>query len=454
MTDHARELFRPRAAVSIVIANMVGTGVFTSLGFQLMDIESGFVLMLLWAVGGVIAFCGAMSYAELGAALPRSGGEYNFLGRIYHPAAGFVSGWISATVGFAGPTALAAITFASYLGAAVPGVPVKAVAIGLVVALTLVHATHRRASGGVQVAFTAIKVLLIVGFCLLALVLAEGAQPVTFAPSAGDGALVASGAFAVSLIYVSYAYTGWNVATYLSSELESPQKHLPRVLGGGTLIVIVLYLALNYTFLHVAPIDAMRGKVEIGYVAAEYAFGGNGARIMGVILALLLVSTVSAMIIAGPRVYQVIGQDHRVFARLARTNRHGVPAFAIYAQGALTVLFIVTSPFQFILLFSGFTLALNTFAAVAGLFVLRWRQPDLPRPFRAWGYPVTPVVFLALTGWTLVFVLVDEPRAGLLGLAVVALGLVFYYTTAHGRGPAGGAAHEAASPESPGQSVG
>ncbi|MEO0616846.1 MAG: amino acid permease [Pseudomonadota bacterium] len=435
MTDHARALFRPRAAVSIVIANMVGTGVFTSLGFQLVDIESGFALMLLWLVGGVIAFCGAMSYAELGAALPRSGGEYNFLGRIYHPAAGFVSGWVSATVGFAGPTALAAITFASYLAAAVPGVPVRSIAIALVVALTVVHATHRRASGGVQVAFTAIKVLLIIGFCVLALGAVDAAQPVGFMPAAGDGGLVASGAFAVSLIYVSYAYTGWNVATYLSSELESPQKYLPRVLGGGTLIVIALYLALNYTFLHVAPIDAMRGKVEIGYVAAEYAFGPNGARIMGVILALLLISTVSAMIIAGPRVYQAIGQDHQLFAWLARTNRHGVPALAIYAQGALTVLFIVTSPFQFILLFSGFTLALNTLAAVVGVFVLRWREPDLPRPFKAWGYPVTPIIFLALTAWTLIFVLVDEPKAGLLGLAVVALGVVFYYATAHGRGP-------------------
>ncbi|MEM6808059.1 MAG: amino acid permease [Pseudomonadota bacterium] len=435
MTDHARVLFRPRAAVSIVIANMVGTGVFTSLGFQLVDIESGFVLMLLWFVGGVIAFCGAMSYAELGAALPRSGGEYNFLGRIYHPAAGFVSGWISATVGFAGPTALAAMTFASYLAAAVPGVPARSVAIALVVALTIVHATHRRASGGVQVAFTAIKVLLIIGFCVLALSAVDSAQLVGFAPATGDGGLVASGAFAVSLIYVSYAYTGWNVATYLSSELESPQKYLPRVLGGGTLIVIALYLALNYTFLHVAPIEAMRGKVEIGYVAAEYAFGANGARIMGVILALLLISTVSAMIIAGPRVYQAIGQDHEMFAWLARTNRHGVPAFAIYAQGALTVLFIVTSPFQFILLFSGFTLALNTLAAVVGLFVLRWREPDLPRPFKAWGYPVTPIIFMALTAWTLVFVLVDQPKAGLLGLAVVALGVVFYFATAHGRGP-------------------
>ncbi|MEM1438378.1 MAG: amino acid permease [Pseudomonadota bacterium] len=435
MTDHARELFRPRAAVSIVIANMVGTGVFTSLGYQVVDIRSGFALMLLWTLGGVIAFCGAMSYAELGAAMPRSGGEYNFLGRIYHPAAGFVSGWISATAGFAGPTALAAITFASYLGAAVPGVPEKAAAILLVVILTIVHATHRRASGGVQVAFTALKVLLIIGFCVLALIAIDTPQSIQFWPADGDLAVITGGAFAISLIFVNYAYTGWNVATYLSSELEDPKRNLPRVLGGGTLLVIVLYIALNYTFLITAPMTAMAGQEEIGYIAAEYAFGANGARIMGLILALLLISTVSAMIIAGPRVYQVIGQDHEMFRWLARTNRNGVPAFAIYAQGALTVTFILTSSFKSILLFSGFTLALNTFVAVAGLFVLRWREPDLPRPFRAWGYPITPLVYLALTGWTLVYVLRDEPSSGLLGLAVVSIGVVFYFATAHGRGP-------------------
>ncbi|MEM7762571.1 MAG: amino acid permease [Pseudomonadota bacterium] len=436
MDDKKRQLFRPRAAASIVIANMVGTGVFTSLGFQLADIQSGFVLMMLWAIGGVIAFCGAMSYAELGAALPRSGGEYNFLGEIYHPAAGFVSGWVSATVGFAGPTALAAITFATYLGSAFPAVPQTPAAVALVAILTLVHATNRNASGNVQVAFTALKIALIIIFCALAFVLVPEPQSVTFAPQTGDLALMTGGAFAVSLIYVSYAYTGWNVATYLSAELENPQRNLPLVLGAGTLLVIVLYLALNYIFLYVAPIDDMVGKVEIGYIAADNAFGDIGAKVMGVVLALLLISTVSAMIIAGPRVYQAIGQDYAVFAWLARTNRYGVPAMAIYLQGVITITFILTSPFEYILLFSGFTLALNTFAAVAGLFVLRVTQPELLRPFKAWGYPITPLIFLGLTGWTLWYVLIDDSQgtlfglgAGELGLVVIGIGLCFYALT-------------------------
>ncbi|MEM7610667.1 MAG: amino acid permease [Pseudomonadota bacterium] len=442
MPDLRQQLFSPRTAVSIVIANMVGTGVFTSLGFQLLDIQSGFVLMMLWAVGGVIAFCGAMCYAELGAAMPRSGGEYYFLGKIYHPSAGFVSGWVSATVGFAGPTALAAITFASYLGSTFPALPVTPVAVALVAILTMIHATHRRASGNVQVTFTAIKVGLIIVFCVLAMLLVETPQSLRFAPTAGDGALLMSGAFAVSLIYVSYAYTGWNVATYLSSELTDPQRNLPRVLGFGTLLVIGLYLSLNFVFLYVAPISAMQGEVEVGYIAAESAFGAGGARLMGVALSLLLISTVSAMIIAGPRVYQAIGQDHALFARLAKTNTHGVPAFAIYVQGALTIVFILTSPFKFILLFSGFTLALNTFAAVLGLFVLRWRQPTLERPFRAWGYPLTPLVFLGLTGWTLWFVISDEPRAAYLGLTVIALGFAFYYLTGRRALSAGASYHD------------
>ncbi|MEO0576295.1 MAG: amino acid permease [Pseudomonadota bacterium] len=434
MSDLRQQLFTPRTAASIVIANMVGTGVFTSLGYQLADISSGFVLMMLWLIGGITAFCGAMCYAELGAALPRSGGEYHFLGKIYHPAAGFVSGWISATVGFAGPTALAAITFATYLTSALPFLPqskavITTLAVSLVAVLTVVHATHRKTSGSVQFAFTALKVLLIIVFCALALWFTESPQPVQFMPAPGDGALLLSGAFAVSLIYVSYAYTGWNVATYLSSELQNPQRNLPIVLGFGTLLVVVLYLALNYVFLIAAPMDLMRGKVEIGYIAAESAFGDIGARMMGVVLALLLISTVSAMIIAGPRVYHAIGQDHPVFAKLATTNQFGVPTFAIYVQGALTVLFIVSSSFREILLFSGFTLALNTLVTVLGLFVLRWRQPDLPRPFRAWGYPFTPLIFLALTGWTLWFVLSNEPLAAGLGLAVIAVGFVFYLVT-------------------------
>jgi len=426
--------FRFPTVTAVVIANMVGTGVFTGLGFQLVEIRSGFVLLMLWAIGGIAAICGALVYAELGAALPRSGGEYNFLAKIFHPAAGFVSGWVSATIGFAAPTALAAITFAEYatsiLSDGSSEILKKALAAALVIALTVVHSSTRRNSGGLQVIITVLKVGVIIGFCIAALTFAEVTQPIRFLPSAGDEVLLTSGAFAVSLIYVSYAYTGWNAATYLSSELENPQRTLPIILLTGTLVVMLLYLALNFTFLRVAPIDAMSGELEIGYIAARFAFGDLGGRFAGLVLALLLVSTVSAMTLAGPRVLQVIGEDFHALRFLSRTNADGVPSTAISVQSILAVIFILTSSFESILIFAGFTLALNSFATVFGVFVLRWRQPDLPRPYRSFAYPLTPLVYLTLTGWTLTFVLLNRPLEGIFGLSVIAAGLAFYFLAA------------------------
>jgi len=427
----AAEKFKHTTVTAVVIANMVGTGVFTSLGFQLMDLRSGFVLLMLWAIGGLAAVCGAMTYAELGAAMPRSGGEYNFLARIYHPAAGFVSGWVSATIGFAGPTALAAMTFAAYATSVMPGETSdwleKTLACGLVIVLTIVHSSNRRSSGGLQVFFTILKVAVIAGFCLFAYFLVDAPQPVTFLPVSGDGALLTGSAFAVSLIYVSYAYTGWNAATYLSSELENPQRTLPIILLTGTLVVTLLYVALNFTFLYVAPMDDMVGQVEVGYIAAESAFGGPGGRFAGLIMASLLISTVSAMTIAGPRVLQVVGEDFPALRLLARTNSNGLPATAIIVQSAATILFILSSTFESILVFAGFTLALNSFATVLGVFVLRRQQPDLPRPYKTFLYPLTPLIYLALTGWTLYFVLINRPVEGLFGLGIIALGLVLYF---------------------------
>ena len=434
----ARAKFRYTTVIAIVIANMIGTGVFTSLGFQLYELRSGFVLLALWAIGGIVAVCGAMTYAELGAALPRSGGEYNFLTRIYHPAAGFVSGWVSATIGFAAPTALAAITFAAYATSVLPGEPDpwlrKILACALVIIMMIIHSGGRRNSGGLQVIFTVLKVTVIVIFCSAALYAVDIAQPVQFLPSSGDGALITSGAFAVSLIYVSYAYTGWNAATYLSSELENPQRTLPWILISGTMIVMVLYIALNFVFLKVAPMDAMMGQVEIGVIAAEAAFGGMGGRFTGVVLAMLLVSTVSAMTIAGPRVLQVVGEDFHGLRFLARTNADGIPSRAIYIQSALTLIFVLTSSFESILIFAGFTLALNSFATVMGIFVLRIRQPDLPRPYRTFAYPIPPLIYLSLTGWTLYFVLVSKPTEGLFGLGIIAAGLLFYFLSTRTQG--------------------
>ncbi|MDA8794446.1 amino acid permease [Gammaproteobacteria bacterium] len=432
----AADKFRFTTVTAVVVANMVGTGVFTSLGFQLLDIQSGFALLMLWAVGGLIAVCGAMTYAELGAALPRSGGEYNFLSRIYHPAAGFVSGWISSTIGFAGPTALAAMTFAAYMLSIFPefGGPwtERFIAASLVIALSIVHATNRRNSGGLQLAFTILKVIIIIAFVIAAIVLVDTPQPVEFFPKNGDFGVLTSGEFAVSLIYVSYAFAGWNAATYLSSEMENPQRTLPGILLTGTVIVTLMYVALNFAFLYAAPMDSMAGEVEVGYIAAEAAFGTVGGRFTGIVLAMLLISTVSAMVMAGPRVIQMIGEDFPLLSVLGKTNAHGVPAIAIYAQGVITLVFIFSSTFESVLVFSGFTLAINNFATVSSIFVLRWRQPDLPRPYKTFLYPLPPLIFLGLTGWTLGFVMLNRPVEALFGLGIIASGLFFYWVSLRG----------------------
>lgn len=419
--------FNQSTAIAIVVANMIGTGVFTSLGFQLIDIQSVFVLMMLWLVGGVTALCGALTYAELGANLPRSGGEYNFLGRIYHPAMGFVSGWISVSVGFAAPIALAAMTFGAYLSSVVSWVNSGLAAALLILCLTCLHCYSRRASGQTQLVFTTIKVLLILAFCLLVLFFSGSRQPISLIPVSGDAAVLTGGAFAVALIYVNYAYTGWNAATYILDELDAPQKKLPLVLFAGTIVVIVFYLMLNYLFLLVAPMDAMKGKIEVGLIASEYAFGQEAGRLMGLMLSALLISTVSAMLMAGPRVLQVIGQDFRIFRFLSITNRAGLPIAAIVCVALLAEILVLTSTFESILVFSGFVLATNTLFTVAGVFVMRAKGMSKPGAYRTFGYPFTPLIFLLLTLWTLIYILINRPQEGLSGLLIIAVGLLLYW---------------------------
>ena len=406
---------------------MIGTGVFTSLGFQLVEIQSAPAIIMLWLIGGLSALCGALSYAELGAALPRSGGEYHFLTDIYHPCAGFISGWVSATVGFAAPTALAALTFGSYLNSSGVNVDPSWMATVAIVALTAAHCSTHRHSGNTQTLFTLLKLILIVVFSLTALTLSPMETQASFLWRTEDTVLLGSGAFAVSLIYVNYAYSGWNAATYISGELAAPQQSLPWVLGVSTTVVAALYCLLNVVFLSVAPMEAMVGKVEVGVIAAEFAFGKTIGAAMGLLLALLLISTISAMILAGPRVLHRIGQDYPRFAPLARENRDGIPVTAILLQSGTALLFLWTASFEQILVFSGATMALNTFATVLGLFVLRWKRPHLSRPFRVTLYPLTPLIFLSITGWTLVYVVLQRPVEALISATIVASGGFFYW---------------------------
>lgn len=427
--------YAPRTAAAVIIANMIGTGVFTSLGFQLLDIQSGFPLLMLWVLGGVAALCGAASYAELGAALPRSGGEYNFLGRIYHPAAGFISGWVSALIGFAAPTAAVAIVFSKYFTAAMPWdftsdtAFQKALAVAVVLVATIIHGRNRSDSARFQTIFTAMKVLLVIGFCAAGLLLTQDTTTMVFRPQSGDWGVMTSGAFAVSLIYVSYAYTGWNAATYICGEMENPQSDLPKVLLFGTGLVMLLYVLLNFVFLRVAPIEAMLGKEEVGYIAAGYIFGETGARVIAVMLSILLISTVSAMVLAGPRALQSVGEDFQAFRWLGKTNADGVPRNAIYFQSFVALIFIVTSSFKFIVVFAGAMLALNSLLAVIGVFVLRWKEPDLPRPYKTWGYPIVPLIYIGLTAFTLIFVVKTSPSKAAFAAAIILSGALFYWVS-------------------------
>jgi basic amino acid/polyamine antiporter, APA family len=423
-------------ATAIVAANMIGTGVFTSLGFQVIDLKDGFSIGFLWLVGGITALCGALTYGELGAAMPRSGGEYHFLSRIFHPALGFLSGWVSALVGFSAPIAAAAMAVGRYstqtliasgtVTAGSESALAMAIVIGVVTLVSFVHTMQIRFVSRFQVCFTVLKISLILVLVGAGFVLAKS-QGLSFLPGAGSMKLILSAPFAVSLVFVMYSYSGWNAATYVVNEIDDPERNLPRSLILGTLVVMCLYVPLNLAFLYSSPIGALEGKPEVGFIAATYIFGNAGAVFMGSLISLGLISAISSMVWAGPRVSQVMGEDYALLGFLTRRNRNGVPVYALMFQYAVVIILVLTSKFEQIITYIGFVLSLSTFLTVLGVFVLRWRDPGLPRPYKTWGYPVTPLLFLAVTGWMLFFVLKDKPLESLAGLATVLAGLVFYF---------------------------
>lgn len=423
--------YTPNAAMAVVIASMVGVGVFVTLGFQLEKIDSLFAIMMIWVIGGIAALCGALSYAELGASIPKSGGEYTFLSEAYHPAAGFISGWVSATIGFAAPTALVAVAFAGYANKALPidlsDASQKLVACLLIISMALFHGFSRRVSGSTQTIFTTIKIAGILAFIIAAFTLTKNPQPIDLIPTQEDFKIMTKPSYGVALIFAAFAYTGWNTATYISGEMSNPQKTLPRVLFIGTALVTVLYFFLNLAFLYAAPISELRGQKEIGIIAANYIFGDSVGRIVGGLLTLLLISTVSALTLAGPRALQAVGQDYKAMSWLAKSTKDNVPWFAILFQSSVAIIFILTSSFKTTLTFAGAMLAFNSLLAILGLFVLRWRQPNLPRPYKTWGYPIIPGIYLAITSFSLIHAIYENKLAALGCLGLIQIGLIVWF---------------------------
>lgn len=420
-------------ATSIVIANMVGTGVFTSLGFQVLGTTTGFALLMLWIIGGVIAFCGAASYAELGAMMPRSGGEYHFLSRIFHPSVGFMSGWISFSIGFAAPIAAASMAFGGYLigtfhlPAMTAGVNTQMLyAAAIITVLTSVHLGERSIGSAFQSFFTSAKVLAI--FFLITAGLFHGnTSGLSFSISAAALQDMMTPAFAISLFFVTYSYSGWNAAAYIAGEIEQPQRNIPRSLLIGTGAVIIMYVLFNFVMLLAVPIHQLAGKIEIGYVYADVIFGTGMGTVMGGIISFLLISTISSMIVAGPRVSQSMGDDIPLFGILARKNSKDIPSRAIMAQSALSLLYVVTTTFEQMIILIGFALNLYTFLTVVGLFVERRRHPHAVRPFRVPGYPFVPGLFLVINVWILVYGIIYKPGESVAGIGISAVGLAIFY---------------------------
>ena len=412
-------------ATAIVVADMVGVGVFTSLGFQLKDIPSGFSILLLWTTGGIVALCGALSYSELGAMFPRSSGEYNFLSRAFHPSLGFLAGWVSATVGFAAPVALAAMAFGEYGKSLLPNGSPLALALAVVWLVSLVQLSGIRHSGIFQLISTILKVVLILAF--LAAGFAIGTpQPISFAPSSSDFAHVTSGSFAIGLVFVMYSFSGWNAATYIIGEMRLPQRNLPRALLAGTLIVLMLYVALNAVFLHTTPINKLSGQLDVARVAGSYIFGDIGGRIVGAMICLGLVSSISAMMWIGPRVMMTMGEDIPALRIFARKSPQGAPAYAILFQLAVANLMLFTRSFEAVLDFIQFALLFCSFFTVLGVIKLRITQPDLRRPYRAWGYPLTSLVFLLATAFMMCHLVTERPLQSFLGTLIMLSGLLIY----------------------------
>jgi len=413
-------------AISLVVSSMIGTGVFTSLGYQLLDIQSGFSIIMLWLIGGIISLFGALSYSELASALPKSGGEYYLLSRILHPSIGLSAGIVSATVGFSAPAVLAAIAFANYLKPIFESINVSILAATVILLLNILHSFSLGGGKSFQVWSTLIKLFTMILFIFTGIFYSDK-QDISFIPKIEDIKIVLSPEFAVNLVWVSYAYAGWNSSVYVVGEIVKPKINIFKSIIIGTSLVAIFYVMLNYIFLIVAPIDLMKGEIEIGYISSVHLFGDKSAKFISILIGLLLLSTVSSYVYVGPRIIQAIGEDYDRLSFLSKVNQNGVPFNAFIIQLFISLGFILSSTFEEVVLYTGIILIITTSITVCSLIYLRFKEPGLKRPYKVWGYPFTPLIFVVLNTWILFYTIYLKPTESIIGicLMIFSLGLFF-----------------------------
>jgi APA family basic amino acid/polyamine antiporter len=432
---------------AIVIANMIGTGIFTITGFLAGDLGRPSLVLGIWVVGAIIAVAGCLCYSELGVNLPESGGEYIFLREAWGPMWGFLSGWISFFAGFAAPIAAAALAFSEYFSHFFPSFAVTGaradsgggagwfhtsnghlLAVGIVFVFSVINIAGLRLAAKIQNVITALKLGVLVLFLGFALAVGHGSAVHFSQLAARTSTHSLPAQFAVSLIFVMFAYSGWNAATYVSGEMKTPEKTIPASLVVGTLTVAVFYLLLNVAYVYALPLEAMKGVVAIGEASAGALFGLRGGNFFSAIMSVGLLSCVSAMVIAGPRVYFAMAVDRCFFPTAARIHpKWGTPMYAIVYQALAAVLMILTGTFESLVYYIGFALIFFAALAVAGMIRLRYRAGWRKLGVVNWGYPLAPGLFIVASVWMLFYTASMRPKESALGLLTIVLGAALYY---------------------------
>lgn len=410
-----------KTAAALVISNMIGTGVFTSLGYQLTDIQNTWSIIAIWSLGGLLALIGAFTYAELGTNFDESGGDYIFLSRLMHPALGYIYAWISLTVGFTAPIAISVMAMTSYLRPINPSLFTDWFGIGIIVLLTAIHSVSLGQSGRFQNGSTLIKL----GFVFVLIILGIYYLPVQDTAinfgSTWKSEIMLPG-FAVSLFYVTYAYTGWNSAAYIVDEIHDPRRNLPKALLIGTVLVTLLYILLQIVFLKHASVEQLSGKIEVAYIAFANLFGSTGGNWVSYFIAIQLIATISGYLWIGSRITNAMAKDHRLWKPIAVKNRNNIPVRALWLLAAISIILTLTGSFEVVLLYASFVLQLMGTLTVASIFWLKGRKEAYRSPFK----PFLQIVFILFSLWALIYMLVERPKESLIGLLFVFTGWITY----------------------------
>jgi APA family basic amino acid/polyamine antiporter len=435
----------PLDAAAIIVSNVIGGGILFTPPQVAASVPSALLFLGTWAAGGLLAFAGAMAYAELAALRPRAGGEYVYLREAYGPMAAFLTGWTSFVAGFSGAIATSAVVFALYLGRFIPAAgsstpfltvpvipnvlqlsfsPQAIVAIAAISGMAWIHLRGVGPGRVVMNVLAGLKVTAFVLFIALGFAIGEG-QAENFTQTAAP---VAPTGFLLALVAVGFTYSGWNAAAYIAEEVRNPGRNVPRAFALGTGAVVVIYMAMNMLYLYVVPIDQLATvKMSVLDHVADRLLGATAGNIMAVIALISLSASISAMTFAGPRVYFAMARDGLFFRRAAVIHdRYRTPANSIIAQALWSSLLVLSAQAQSLINYTGFAIWLFSGVAVAALFVLRAKEPNAERPFRAWGYPFLPGLYAVAAALVVLNALWRDPGPTGAGVLIVALGIPMY----------------------------